>query len=91
MAHHLFEDIKAGKRRGIAKAITLVESDLSQDRESAESLLTEIMPHAGGSVRIGISGSPGVGKSTFIEAFGQLLNFVDDYKKPGASVPNSTN
>ena len=57
----------------LAKGITLVESSLDSDMALAEVLLTKLLPHAGKSVRIGISGSPGVGKSTFIEAFGQLL------------------
>jgi LAO/AO transport system kinase len=63
----------AGDRRSLARAITLVESTKSADREKAESLLSEVLPHTGGAIRLGISGAPGAGKSTFIEAFGTYL------------------
>ncbi len=62
-----------GDRRTLAKCITLVESKLSSDRMSAAVLIDEVLPHAGNSLRIGISGVPGVGKSTFIESFGLYL------------------
>lgn len=65
--------LRAGQRRALAKAITLVESSLPAHRDAAQQLLEEVLPATGNSVRIGISGVPGVGKSTFIEAFGQLL------------------
>lgn len=67
------EKLVAGNRRALAKAITLVESARVDDRLQAQSLLEAILPHSGNSIRIGISGTPGVGKSTFIEAFGQYL------------------
>lgn len=67
------EAIRSGQRRALAKAITLIESTREQDRENAQALLAELLPHTGNSVRIGISGVPGVGKSTFIEAFGLHL------------------
>ena len=54
----------------LARAITLVESTLPSDRLLAEALINELMPLTGQSYRIGISGVPGVGKSTFIETFG---------------------
>ena len=60
-------------RTGLSKAITLVESMLTRDREEAEQLLNKILPYTGASVRIGITGVPGVGKSTFIESFGSIL------------------
>ena len=63
-------DILAGDRRALAAAITLIESTREEDREPAENLLQALLPHAGKAVRLGISGAPGVGKSTFIEAFG---------------------
>lgn len=63
----------SGDRRALARAITLVESTRPQDQTKAEDLLTALLPRAGGAARIGISGAPGVGKSTFIEAFGQHL------------------
>jgi LAO/AO transport system kinase len=59
-----------GERRALAKAITLVESARDDHRAVAEELLQRIMPQTGNSLRIGLSGVPGVGKSTFIEAFG---------------------
>jgi LAO/AO transport system kinase len=61
------------QRRAIAKAITLLESSRADHRLQADSLLTELMPHAGKSFRLGISGVPGVGKSTFIESLGLYL------------------
>jgi LAO/AO transport system kinase len=63
----------AGERRALARAITLVESTRADHREQAEALIEAVLPHAGNSVRLGISGVPGVGKSTFIEAFGLHL------------------
>ena len=65
------EAILTGDRRALAKAITLVESQRPQDVETAQRLLKALLPHTGNSIRIGITGVPGVGKSTFIEAFGQ--------------------
>ena len=62
--------LHSGDRRALARAITLVESTRDSDRGAAEKLLRCAMPHTGGALRIGISGAPGVGKSTFIEAFG---------------------
>ena len=63
-------DILAGDRRALAAAITLIESTREEDRGPAEDLLQALLPHTGKTVRLGISGAPGVGKSTFIEAFG---------------------
>ena len=65
--------ICAGDRRALARAITLVESTRAADREKSEWLLTSLLPKSGQAMRIGISGAPGVGKSTFIEAFGAHL------------------
>jgi len=62
-----------GERRALAKAITLVESKLDAHREQAQDILEQVLPHSGNSIRIGITGVPGVGKSTFIEAFGLYL------------------
>jgi LAO/AO transport system kinase len=59
-----------GDRRALARAITLVESTRPDHRDDAEALLAEILPETGRSIRVGISGAPGAGKSTFIEAFG---------------------
>ncbi|MFZ2629107.1 MAG: methylmalonyl Co-A mutase-associated GTPase MeaB [Rugosibacter sp.] len=66
-------DILAGQRRALAKAITLAESTLPAHQAQAQSLLAEVLPHTGRSIRIGISGVPGVGKSTFIEVLGMRL------------------
>lgn len=57
----------------LSRAITLVESRLASDLELAQDVINQVLPHAGKSVRIGITGVPGVGKSTFIEAFGNHL------------------
>jgi LAO/AO transport system kinase len=62
-----------GNRVILSKAITLVESTLEEDNLLAEQVLEKILPNTGKSVRIGITGVPGVGKSTFIESFGQLV------------------
>ncbi len=69
----LAERLKKGDRRALAKAITLIESKKPQHRRLAARLLEMVLPESGNSVRIGISGVPGVGKSTFIEAFGMYL------------------
>lgn len=63
----------AGDRRSLARAITLIESTRPDHRAEAEALIAAVLPHAGASIRLGISGVPGVGKSTFIEAFGLHL------------------
>ncbi len=65
--------MRAGDRRALAQAITLIESTRPEHRERSEALLGELANHTGRSVRIGISGVPGVGKSTFIEALGLHL------------------
>jgi LAO/AO transport system kinase len=61
------------QRRAVAKAITLLESTRADHRAQADELLTKLLPHTGKSLRLGISGVPGVGKSTFIEALGLYL------------------
>jgi LAO/AO transport system kinase len=63
----------AGQRRALAKAITLLESTRSDHRARADELLNALLPKAGGALRLGISGVPGVGKSSFIEALGLFL------------------
>lgn len=65
--------ILRGDRRSLARAITLLESTRPEDQKQAEDLLETILPHSGGSLRIGVSGAPGAGKSTFIETFGMRL------------------
>ncbi len=69
----LAQRITSGERRALAQAITLVESSRTDHRELALSLLEKLTPHKRDTMRIGLSGAPGVGKSTFIEAFGTML------------------
>jgi LAO/AO transport system kinase len=69
----LAEAIREGDRSALARAITLVESTRSDHREQAQELLLALMPDAGSAVHIGITGVPGVGKSTTIEALGMYL------------------
>ncbi|SFO94883.1 LAO/AO transport system kinase [Geodermatophilus dictyosporus] len=66
----LVEGVLGGDRRSLARAITLVESRRADHRERAQELLVELLPHAGSARRVGISGVPGVGKSTFIDQLG---------------------
>lgn len=66
-------DVLAGKRRALAKAITLVESRRADHQQAAEELLRRLITHTGRAHRVGISGVPGVGKSTFIDALGLHL------------------
>ena len=67
------EGVLSGNRVILSQAITLVESNLESDLALASQLVQEILPYTGNSLRIGITGSPGVGKSTFIEAFGSMI------------------
>jgi LAO/AO transport system kinase len=69
----LAAEVRGGSRRALAKAITLVESTRPDDQQQAQRLLEQLLPYTGHAARIGISGVPGVGKSTFIEAFGLHL------------------
>jgi LAO/AO transport system kinase len=77
MSLALAQDVLGGdasrQRRAIAKTITLLESTRADHREQGDALLTALLPHTGRSFRLGISGVPGVGKSTFIEALGLYL------------------
>ncbi|MEQ8605013.1 MAG: methylmalonyl Co-A mutase-associated GTPase MeaB [Marivibrio sp.] len=76
-AEELADRLAAGERRALARAITLVESARADHRAVAEDLLARLMPKTGASLRIGLSGVPGVGKSTFIEAFGRTVTERD--------------
>ena len=69
----LSKEVIAGNRSALARAITLVESTLAEHQQEALSIIQDILPHSGLSLRIGITGVPGVGKSTFIEALGKHL------------------
>lgn len=70
----LFAKIKSGSRLDLAKGITLLESIANHDKFAAQELLLKALPHTGKSIRIGVTGVPGAGKSTFIESFGLLLS-----------------
>ncbi len=69
----LSDQVRQGDRRALAKAITLVESTRDDHRQQTVELLETLIPNASNSIRIGISGAPGVGKSTFIEVLGSHL------------------
>ncbi len=72
-ARELAEAIRRGDRAALARAITVVESTRADHREQAQRLLMELMPTAGSAMHVGITGVPGVGKSTTIEALGMYL------------------
>ncbi len=67
------EGVLTGNRGMLAQAITLIESNAEHHFRTAQKLLQELLPHSGNAIRIGITGVPGAGKSTFIEAFGTFL------------------
>jgi LAO/AO transport system kinase len=67
------EGLRSGDRRALARSITLVESTRPDRRAEAAVLLDEVLPHTGSAVRVGISGTPGAGKSTFIDELGTRL------------------
>jgi GTPase len=79
-----------GSRTVLARAITLVESTKPEHRELAQQLLVELLPHAGGAHRVGITGVPGAGKSTFIEALGTKLTGAGHRVAVLAVDPSST-
>jgi LAO/AO transport system kinase len=71
--HQLVEGVLARRLRALAKTITLVESRRSDHRARAQAVVEALLPHTGATIRIGLSGAPGAGKSTFIEALGLYL------------------
>jgi LAO/AO transport system kinase len=73
----LTKKITSGNRRAIAKAITMIESSRPEHQENALELLNHLLPHTGNAIRLGLTGVPGVGKSTFIEGFGKMLTAQD--------------
>ncbi|MGH1491062.1 MAG: methylmalonyl Co-A mutase-associated GTPase MeaB [Acidimicrobiales bacterium] len=73
MTSVLARSLLDGDRTALAKAITLVESTRRDHNLEAEALINAVLPATGGSLRIGVTGSPGVGKSTFIDALGSLV------------------
>lgn len=86
----LVEGVRAGNRALLARAITLVESRRPDHRAAAQEMLVALLPHAGGAARVGISGVPGVGKSTFIEALGTRLTAAGHRVAVLAVDPSST-
>ena len=82
--------VRDGSRAHIARAITLVESTRADHRALAQRLLTELLPYAGNARRVGISGVPGVGKSTFIDALGTMLTGLGHRVAVLAVDPSST-
>ncbi|ACY98065.1 MULTISPECIES: methylmalonyl Co-A mutase-associated GTPase MeaB [Thermomonospora] len=82
--------VREGSRAWIARAITLVESTRPDHRELAQRLLTELMPYTGNARRVGITGVPGVGKSTFIDALGTNLTKAGHKVAVLAVDPSST-
>lgn len=73
----LAEGIITGNHTSLSRGITLIESTATKDQEKAKKLIERCLPHANKSLRIGITGVPGVGKSTFIESFGLLLTSLE--------------
>ena len=69
----LIAGIRASDRASLAQAITLVESRAPKHRAPARELMQTILPYTGGALRVGLTGTPGAGKSTFIEALGVML------------------
>ena len=69
--------ITSGNRMILSRAITLIESNLPEDKQLAQDVLESILPNTGKAIRIGITGVPGVGKSTFIETFGKYLTSLN--------------
>ncbi|NMH97695.1 methylmalonyl Co-A mutase-associated GTPase MeaB [Pseudonocardia acidicola] len=86
----LAKGVLDGSRATLARAITLVESNRADHRQAAQQLLMELLPHAGGARRVGISGVPGVGKSTFIETLGTRLTGAGHRVAVLAVDPSST-
>lgn len=76
-AEEYIAGIIAGNRIVLSRAITLIESQLENDRTIAQEVLEKILPYSGKAIRIGITGVPGVGKSTFIEAFGKQITSLN--------------
>src|SRR5947207_9306340 len=86
----LLRGIRAGERSAIARAITLAESRRSDHAKASRELVQELLPAAGKAVRVGITGAPGVGKSTTIDALGSFLTGRDHKVAVLAVDPSST-
>jgi LAO/AO transport system kinase len=77
--HHIIDGILSGDRAILAQAITLIESSRAADRDLAEQIVEDCLPSSGNSLRVGITGVPGAGKSSLIEALGRFL--IDEHKE----------
>ncbi len=86
----LVDGVLDGDRAALGRALTLVESDHPDHRESAAELLSLLLPHSGSAHRIGVTGVPGVGKSTFIEALGTYLTSLNHRVAVQAVDPTSS-
>lgn len=82
--------IISGNTKELSKSITLLESKIKSDNEFASNLIEKALPYSGNSIRIGITGVPGVGKSTFIESFGIFLSSLNKKVAVLAIDPSST-
>src|SRR6201986_1677463 len=86
----LAHGIRAGNRATLARAITLIESKRADHRKAAHNLVQELLPHTGKAVRLGITGAPGAGKSTTIDALGTYLTGKGHKVAVLAADPSST-
>ncbi|MCY4279644.1 MAG: methylmalonyl Co-A mutase-associated GTPase MeaB, partial [Acidimicrobiaceae bacterium] len=86
----LFAGVRSGDRTAVGRAITLVESTRPDDRHQAQELLERLLPYAGGAHRVGVSGVPGSGKSTLIDALGTRLTAAGHRVGVLAVDPSST-
>lgn len=89
-AQSLVTEVKKGNRAALSQALTLVESKTQHHRNLADQIIQLALPYSGNSIRIGITGVPGVGKSTFIEAFGEYLTSLGKKLAVLAIDPTST-
>lgn len=89
-ATELAQGVTSGSRTHLGKAITLLESSNPLDKQAGQELLNELLPHTGNSLRIGITGVPGAGKSTFIETFGEMLTELGHHVAVLAIDPSSS-
>ena len=90
VVEELFQELLKGNKRALSQAITLIENNNPRHQEKSAELIEKCLPHANRSIRIGITGVPGVGKSTFIEAFGGYLADLDKKVAVLAVDPTST-
>ena len=89
-ARYFVDGVRSGSRAAIARTITLVESTRADHRVIAQQVLTALLPYSGGAVRVGVTGVPGVGKSTFIDALGSMLTGLGHRVAVLAVDPSST-